>query len=248
MKPLFIRPHIFQQHPQVLAAQSTRHGGISPAPFHSLNLGKSTADEPENVAENRRRFCTALGIETSQLAWSKQVHGTEVRHVTAPGGAEGFDALICTTPGIALAVSVADCTPILIYDPQNQAVAAIHAGWRGTAEGIVRHTMERMQQVFGTKGEHCRAFIGACIDECSFEVGEEVAETFDPAFKRWDSGRQKFFVDLKKANSAQLLEAGVSAAQVEISTFSTVLHNEDFFSHRLEKGATGRMMAVIGIR
>lgn len=248
MNTLFITPHIFQPDPQVLAAQSTRHGGVSPAPFHSLNLGKSTADQPENVAENRRRFCAALGIETGQLAWSKQVHGTEIRHVTAPGGAEGFDALICATPGVALAVSVADCTPILIYDTQNQAVAAVHAGWRGTAAGIVRQTLERMQQAFGTSGAHCRAFIGACIDECSFEVGDEVAEAFDPAFKRWDAGRQKFFVDLKNANAAQLLEAGVPAAHVEISTFSTVLHNDDFFSHRLEKGTTGRMMAVIGMR
>ncbi len=248
MNTLFITPHIFQPDPQVLAAQSTRHGGVSPAPFHSLNLGKSTADQPENVAENRRRFCAALGIETGQLAWSKQVHGTEIRHVTAPGGAEGFDALICATPGIALAVSVADCTPILIYDTQNQAVAAVHAGWRGTAAGIVRQTLERMQQAYGTSGAHCRAFIGACIDECSFEVGDEVAEAFDPAFKRWDARRQKFFVDLKNANAAQLLEAGVPAAHVEISTFSTVLHNYDFFSHRLEKGTTGRMMAVIGMR
>lgn len=105
-----------------------------------------------------------------------------------------------------------------------------------------------MNENFGTQAQHCFAFVGTCIDECSFEVGDEVAEAFDTGFKRWDSDRQKFFVDLKKANAAQLVDAGIPDSQVEISPYSTVLHNEDYFSHRKEKGTTGRMMAVIGMR
>ena len=248
MRPLFRKPAIFQPFKHLIAAESTRHGGVSAAPFQALNLGKSTDDAPENVLENRRRFCTALGFETTQLAWSKQVHGTEIRHATGPGGATGFDALISTEPGVMLAVSVADCTPILIYDSKNRAVAAVHAGWRGTVGGIVSRTLLRMQSEFGTSGADCLAYVGTCIDECSFEVGEEVAEAFHTRFKRWDADRQKFFVDLKKANRAQLLDFGIPETQVEISPFSTVLHNEDYFSHRHEKGLTGRMMAVIGIR
>lgn len=248
MTTLFRQPTIFQPFPQLIAAESTRHGGISEPPYQSLNLGKSTGDRPENVAENRHRFCAALGFETAQLAWSKQVHGVETRLVTAPGGAEGFDALVSAARGVVLAVSIADCTPILIFDAKHKAVAAVHAGWRGTAGAIVGKTLLRMAEQFGTSGMDCFAYVGTCIDECSFEVGDEVAEAFDPAFKRWDPAKQKFFVDLKKANAAQLLEFGVPAAQMEISAYSTVLHNADYFSHRNEKGVTGRMMAVIGMR
>ncbi|MDX1913209.1 MAG: peptidoglycan editing factor PgeF [Saprospiraceae bacterium] len=244
---LLIRPDIFAPFPALSAAQSTRHGGVSAAPYHSLNLGKSTDDAPENVAENRRRFCRALGFQPEQMAWSKQVHGDQVRLVGTPGGAEGFDALITNTPGILLAVSIADCTPILVYDRRQGAVAAIHAGWRGTAAGIVTKTLEHMRQAFGTAPGDCFAFIGACIDECSFEVGEEVADKFADAFKRFDPARNKFLVDLKKANAARLLAFGIPSAQIEIAPFCTFRDNADFFSHRKHGGITGRGLAAIGI-
>jgi polyphenol oxidase len=146
-----------------------------------------------------------------------------------------------------LAVSVADCTPILVFDSKNGASAAIHAGWRGTAAGIVEKTLARMAAEYGTRAADCFAYVGTCIDECSFEVGEEVAEAFSADFKRWDAVRGKFFVDLKCANAAQLWAIGLPPAQVEISPYSTVLHNADYFSHRSERGMTGRMMAVMGV-
>ncbi len=244
---MVIKPAVFEPFKAVVAGQSTRHGGVSSFPWHSLNLGKSTDDNPENVAENRRRFCTALGFATEQLAWSRQVHGDQIRVVTAPGGAEGFDALISNVPGILLAVSVADCVPILVFDPVQQAVAAIHAGWRGTASNIVGKTLTLMSDLYGSRGADCLAYIGACIDECTFEVGDEVAEAFDSPFKRFDTQRGKYFVDLKKANTAQCLAFGIPENRLEVSPFSTVLHNEHFFSHRKEKGLTGRMMAAIGL-
>lgn len=244
----FRNPAIFKQFPQLVAAESTRHGGVSLPPYESLNLGKSTGDQPEHVAENRRLFCVAAGCEVGQLAWSKQVHGTEVRLVTAPGAAEGFDALISTSRGVVLAISVADCTPILVFDAKKEVVAAIHAGWRGTCGGIVHQTLALMQSHFGSTGSDCYAYVGTCIDECSYEVGDEVAGAFDPAFKRLDEQNGKFFVDLKKANAAQLVHFGVPADQIEISPYSTALHNTDYFSHRKEQGITGRMMAIIGLR
>ena len=245
---MFRQPLIFQSFPEIIAAESTRYGGISPAPYASLNLGKHTGDAPENVSENRRRFCSALGFSPEQLAWSKQVHGAEVRFVAEPGGAEGYDALITNVPGIFLAVSVADCTPILIYDPENRAAAAIHAGWRGAAANIIGRTLDEMRQHFGTTGSSCFAYIGACIDACSFEVGPEVAAQFDETFTRFDPERNKFFVDLKNVCAAQLAARGFAEMHIEISPYSTVLHNADYFSHRLEHGVTGRMMAVIGLK
>lgn len=247
MTSLLRKPAIFSRFPKLVAAESTRHGGVSPAPYASLNLGINTGDDPANVAENRRRFCAALGFSPAQMAWSLQVHADQVRLVTEPGGAEGFDALVTDRPGILLAVSVADCTPVLVYDIEKNAIGAAHAGWPGTAARIVEKMLQRMAAEFGTKGADCYAYVGTCIDECSFEVGGEVAVKFDPAFNRYDAARGKFLVDLKKANTAQLLAFGIPENQIEISPRSTVLNNEDYFSHRKEKGATGRMLAAIGI-
>jgi len=245
---LLYRPAVFADFPGLSAGQSTRHGGVSRAPYATLNLGKSTGDDLAAIVENRLRFCAALDFRPEHMAWSIQMHGDQVRHVSAPGGTEGFDALVTDRPGILLTVSVADCTPILIFDKKHRAIAAIHAGWRGTALHIVGKTLRQMEHLFETRAEDCFAYLGACIDECSFEVGEEIAAAFDDTFKRFDPARQKFFVDLKQANAAQLRAFSVPDEQIEISPFSTVLHNDDYFSHRLEKGITGRMLAAIGIK
>lgn len=246
-KPLVRRPLVFSAFPELIVGESTRHGGVSDAPFHSLNLGKSTADDPARVAENRRRFAQATGFEPGMLAWSHQVHGDQILHARTPGGAEAYDALISDRPGVVLAVTVADCVPVLIYDAKNRAVAAVHAGWRGTVAGLAGKALAAMALAFGTRGEDCWAYVGTCIDECSFEVGEDVALHFPEAFKQISALAGKYYVDLKKANTAQLQLAGVPEAQIGISPYCTVRDNADYFSHRAEKGTTGRMMAVIGL-
>ncbi|MCB0627330.1 MAG: laccase domain-containing protein, partial [Saprospiraceae bacterium] len=121
-------------------------------------------------------------------------------------------------------------------------------GWRGTVARIVAKTLAEMSATFGTDPRDCLAYVGTCIDECEFEVGPEVAEQFDPAFVRWDELRAKHFVDLKAANRAQLLDAGLPALQIEVSPYCTVQHNADYFSYRAEQGRTGRMLALIGWR
>ncbi|GAB3808454.1 peptidoglycan editing factor PgeF [Spirosoma humi] len=244
---LYTSPTIFAGFSNIVAAESTRHGGVSPAPFTSLNLGINTADEVANVDENRRRFFSAIGASAYAFASSHQVHGTEIKYAVEAGRYTGYDALITNKPGLLLGVTVADCVPILIYDPAQKAVAAIHAGWRGTVGGIVTKTLAQMHQLFGTNAEHCYAYVGTCIDERAFEVGPEVAEQFDTAFKRADAGNDKSFVDLKAANAHLLVTAGIPEKQLEVSPFSTVLHNDTYFSYRAEQGQTGRMLAVIGL-
>lgn len=244
----YIKPVGLSVFPELMVAQSTRHGGVSPSPFLSLNLGGSTKDTPENVRQNHQLFWESLGIDGSTVAKSHQVHGTEVLIVEQPGRFEGYDALVTNQKGIVLAVTIADCTPIVIYDPIKKAVAAIHAGWRGTVAGIVSKTVTVLQETFGSNPADCHAFIGACIDECSFEVGAEVADEFATEFKRFDETIGKYFVDLKKANKAQLIVKGFLNENIEVSSLSTVTDNSDFFSYRLEKGETGRMLAVIGMR
>jgi YfiH family protein len=244
-KPLFRSPGIFGRIPGLISAESTRHGGVSVSPYASLNLGGATQD-PANVSENNRRFFSALNIPFEQVAKSHQIHEAEILSVTQPGRFEGYDALMTNQQGVYLAVTVADCTPVLICDPVKRAVAAVHAGWRGTVKNIVSKTLAAMQKEFGTHPADCYGYVGTCIDECSFEVGEEVALHFSSPHKRWDAVRQKFFIDLKQANKDQLLAAGLNASNIEISPYSTVLNNDDYFSYRLEKGVTGRMLATIG--
>ncbi len=243
----FHQPAIFRGFTGVTAAGSTRLGGVSEGSYASLNLGLSTGDRHEAVMENRKIFFDALGIEEGQVASAYQVHGDGILQVHAPCREEGFDALITDVPGIFLTVTVADCTPILVLDPVRPAVAAVHAGWRGTVLGILQKTILRMQEVFGTNPQDCRAFIGACIDACSYEVDNDVAQHFDATYAHWSPELQKFLLDLKAANQAQLLKVGLLAENVEISPFSTVLNNDLFFSYRKEKGITGRMLNGIGL-
>lgn len=161
---------------------------------------------------------------------------------------EDCDAVITNKPNVFACVSIADCTPVLIYDTKNKAVAAIHAGWRGTAAYIVTETLKAMQDNYGTKGEDCLAFIGACIGEKNFEVGEEVAIQFKAEVKRYDAEKKKYFIDLKKENKNQLLQFGLKESNIEVSSYCTIENNDKFFSYRKEKGVTGRMLAVIGIK
>ena len=233
---------------KLTVAESTRLGGVSEAPFASLKLGLYTEDNAENVMRNRERFCQDLGWQPTLLAGAYQVHGDQVLRVNTPGQWEGYDALVTNRPGVLLSVTIADCTPVLIYDPTTQAVGAAHAGWRGTANQIATKTMLLMRDAYGSRPEDCWVYVGTCIGNKDFEVDADVAHHFTPTYKHWDAERKKFLVDLKKANQDQFSRLGVPPRQIEVSPFSTVANNERYFSHRAERGLTGRMIAVIGIK
>jgi YfiH family protein len=241
-------PSLFAAYSDLIAAESTRHGGVSLPPYTSLNLGINTDDNPEHVAENRRLWLANWQLTESNLASSYQVHGTAIQVATEAGRATGYDALVTNVPGLMVGVTVADCTPILVFDRRNRAVAAIHAGWRGTVGGIVTGALQTMQTQYGTQPADCLAYVGTCIDACSFEVGTDVAQQFAASRTTIDPVTGKPLVDLKQANADQLRAFGLSDEQIEISPYSTVLNNTDYFSHRLEKGLTGRMLAIIGLR
>jgi polyphenol oxidase len=243
-----IIPTLFKQFENLFAGQSTRLGGVSEFPYTSLNLGKSVGDDIKNVDENRQIFFKSLGFESGQAVLSHQIHGVEILQVFEPGNYEGFDAQITNIPNICLAVSIADCTPILIYDAENKAIAAIHAGWKGTVGHIITKTLNLMNTNYGTIGKHCFAYIGACISTQNFEVNTDVADHFKEEFRRFDETKNKYFVDLKSANKAQLVAFGVPEGQIEVSEHCTVTNNDLYFSHRKENGKTGRMLAAIGMK
>ena len=238
----------FYSYNNLLAIESTRLGGLSKPPFASLNLGAFTNDLKETVQQNKEILYSDLGINGDQIASSFQCHGNEVLNVVKPGYFEGFDALITNKKNIFLQILVADCTPILLFDPQNEVVAAIHAGWRGTANAIVQKTLNKMTLHFQTKPSDCFAYVGTCISQPFFEVDKDVAVYFDQEFYVFDKEKDKYFIDLKGCNARALSDAGLMKNHIAISPFCTVKDNDLFFSHRHEKGTTGRFGVIIGMR
>jgi len=240
-------------------AFSTRGGGVSAYPEASLNLAGFDEDSAENINENRRRFVSLVGGEW-RLAACWQVHGPEVRVVRnlseTQSEGEKCDALATDLPGVLLGVKTADCVPVVIGDPRTGACAAVHAGWRGTLAGIVRHALARMSEEFGTRPEDVRAAIGPAALACCYEVGPEVVEAFrekvknaDALFTPTDEGRA--LVDLHRANLEQLADSGVRRERVHTLPLCTICRPEDFFSYRRDKklqGRTGRLLSVIGRR
>ena len=231
----------------VIAGETRRQGGVSPSPFHSLNLGLNTLDSESNVKSNQARLLNHLGWSTEQIALSEQVHHDQILHVKTPGQYSGYDAMITNHSGILLTITIADCCPILIYDPINEAIGAAHAGWKGTVLQIGSKTLARMEQEFGTKAQDARIYIGSCIGLEQFEVGPEVAEHFTPKQKKWYAQKEKFHVDLKQANIDQFTAHGVELQHIIRSPHSTAADLKRFFSYRAENGQTGRMMAFIGL-
>jgi YfiH family protein len=208
---------------------TTRAGGVSDGPYASLNLGLWTDDDPGAVAENRRR---AAGGRP--LAFARQVHGTQVLSVdgpTAPGAVEDADGVATAQPGVALLVLTADCLPVALAAPG--AVAMVHAGWRGLADGVLEEGVAAVRALSGADGAAIHAAIGPGAGACCYEVGEEVAARFPD----WAGGRGRR-IDLKGVAAARLREAGV-AEVVDVGR-CTMCEAGAFFSHRADGGLTGR--------
>jgi polyphenol oxidase len=250
MKPEYITPACFGHYPELLALQSTRLGGESTGPYTSLNLGINTLDETEKVLENTRILALAAGFDASMLVSSDQVHGTSILVAEKPGRYTGHDAFITGKENLYLCIYTADCYPVLLYDPANRAVGAAHAGWKGTAGGIVMKTLEAMHRQFGTEPGQCIVWIGTGISAGAYEVGPDVAEAFHSdccAPRPAAGGNEKYQLDLSMANYLQLLASGVREAHIERSPFCTFRDSGLFYSWRRDNGVTGRMASIIGL-
>jgi hypothetical protein len=246
----------------IVHAFSTRQGGVSRPPFDTLNLGQSVGDDSAAVEQNRRRLFGAFGIDAARVVRAWQAHEDGVLRVdaglTGRPGFPGcllderakFDALITRLPGLALVVTTADCLPILIHDPIRAAVAAVHAGWRGTAKRIAARALGAMREAYGTDPADCRAAIGPGIRGCCFEVDAAVTDSMAAALPNWEKHARAnrsghWLLDLAEVNRAILEAAGVRADCIEDVGLCTSCRNALFFSHRAEKGRTGRMMNFI---
>ena len=228
---------------------STRLGGESPEPHTSLNLGLSTGDATERVMRNRERACRSLELP-SPIHLVHQVHGVEVLEVTRfPIQGAFADALWTREPGVTVGVLVADCTPILIEDRRNGTVAAIHAGWRGAVAGVAARTVQALVREAGSKVEDLVAVLGPGIGPCCFEVGDEVIESLkgvpDGPAGLWHvpNGKERAHMDVPGISIRHLSSAGVQ--DIHPSGLCTACDPVRFFSHRRDRGLTGRMVAAI---
>lgn len=231
---------------------STRQEGVSVGEKAGLNLSFSVGDEVANVVENRRLLAEHMGLTSSQFVFPTQTHSSNVKIVSAITSSEDLadtDALVSNVPHICLSVMSADCVPILLFDPVNKVVAAIHAGWRGTVAGIVTKTIQVMESEFGTAAAQIIACIGPSISEEVYEVGEEVIKAVSDLFGTTEGliamkNENTGMFNLWEANKQLLLKSGVLENQIEIAGICTFKNSDTFFSYR-KSPQTGRFAAGI---
>ncbi|MGC3996167.1 MAG: peptidoglycan editing factor PgeF [Anaeromyxobacter sp.] len=222
---------------------TTRSGGASPGPWASLNLGGAVGDDPARVAENWRLLEQATGLAFARV---KQVHGARVVPAGAPGAPrEEADAVLSTRPGLAACVAVADCVPVLLADPETGAVAAVHAGWRGTIAGVAREAVAALAAATGAPAARLLAAIGPSIGPCCYEVSPELAARFAAELGPVVRGGERPHLDLWASNRAVLAAAGLAPDRVEVLGRCTSCEAAEFFSHRRDAGRTGRQVAFI---
>ena len=230
----------------------TRQGGVSTGKRASLNLGQRWGDDPDNVAENRRRVAAAAGFDPTRLQVTKHVHGIKVWVVGDPHPEPAeFDVLVGARPGDTLAAFAADCLPLLFCDPARRVVAAAHAGWRGTAAGAATAGLAAMTARFGCDPADIRVAIGPSIGPCCFEVGPEVVEAFRAALGEVPGlvvdGPRKSHLDLRVATRTQLERQGVRPSHIDDRPPCTRCDGERFFSFRRDGLEGGVHMGFIGL-
>lgn len=269
---------VFEQMENLRHGFSTRKGGVSEGHLASMNLSYSRGDEPERVDENYRRICEALGMRTADLVFSDQVHDTKVRTVgrkDCQGESLrdkkliGYDGLATNEKEVALCTSYADCVPLFFVDPEHQAIASSHSGWRGTVGKIGAKTVETLGNNYESRPETLKVVIGPSICQDCYEVSEDVAKEFRDFVSvekicanglnreyvqqmcesvLVDKGNGKYQLDLWMANKLILLEAGVKEENISVSCVCTCCNHELLYSHRASNGKRGNLNGFLEIK
>ena len=248
----------------VMAFSTTRHGGHGSGAYGTFNCTPYSGDEPKVVHANQKLLCDWAGIPEERLIIPYQTHScnvltighdflqmtSEERHAIL----QEKDAVMTDLKGVCLCISTADCIPILLHDPVHKAIAAIHAGWRGTVGRIVEQTLRAMHETYGTQYADLRAIIGPGISLDAFEVGIEVYKAFDEAgfdmrrIAQWHEAKGKYHLDLPMANRLQLQSTGIPPEQIHDSYICTYAQHDDFFSARRLGIKSGRILNGIVIK
>ena len=235
---------------------TTRHEGVSRAPYNSLNLGSNTFDSVHNVQGNRSLLARTFGSKVENFVMVSQTHGTDILVIDQPNPEYVHfqklecDGIITNQPGVMIAVGVADCLPLLLLDPVKRVAAALHAGWKGTAGNIAAKGVASLEKLFGSDSRDIRAALGPAIGPCCYEVDKPVQQAFSGSGVSWElcaqpSGSDRWKLDLAAANRQQLLEAGVPGENIEAAGQCVCCNADWFFSHRRDNGETGRQVGFI---
>ncbi len=245
----------FEMWPRLTQGIFTRQGGVSKAPWSSLNLGGNVGDEAPAVRHNHLLMYGTLGVDAARACSVWQVHSADVILVDGPVQGRRWlalaDAMITDRPNTPLSMRFADCVPLLFHDPVQGVIGMAHAGWRGTVQGVAANTVRTMTTAYGCKPQNVMAGIGPSIGPDHYQVGEEVVAAVLQYFGstdgliRRDPDDGTAYLDLWAANRLDLERAGVE--QIEIAEICTATRTDEFFSHRAEKGRTGRFGAVISL-
>ncbi|NOU76134.1 peptidoglycan editing factor PgeF [Paenibacillus sp. LMG 31458] len=266
---LFTIASWMEQYSELTVGFTSRHGGVSRAPYATLNSGLHVNDVPEHVVRNRELIAEAVGQPFEAFTYAEQVHGNEVTIVSLQEKGMGRasretaiqakDGFITNEKGIVLCAQFADCVPLFFYDPVKRVAGLAHAGWKGTVLNISMATISLMTHTFGSQPTDIRAAIGPSIRACCYEVDETVANRVNQVLKdikasseerqavMVDKGNGKYMLNLQELNRKLLLQAGILSSHIEVSQLCTSCSTDLFFSHRKEGGSTGRMIAWIGL-
>jgi len=233
----------------------TRRGGVSPAPWDSLNLGGMNGDEKSNVIENRSRIFNSVGLPVESIYDVWQVHGTDVICTDRPRTLDAphlrADAIITNTQGVTLFMRFADCVPIFLYDPVHHVIGIVHAGWIGTVQRLAGISVKVMGDKFNSLPEDIQAVVGPSIGPDHYQIGADVEKKVKDSFGS-DSedlflrNDRKIFLDLWKANYYGLSAVGVK--KIDVLGICTACHLDDWYSHRGEHGNTGRFGTLIALK
>lgn len=231
-----------------------RLGGVSHGSISGYNFGFRVGDSSADVLENYRLLAGDMGFDLKKTVCARQTHTDNIRAVSCDDGGKGIfqlesdivdtDALVTDRRGMALIVFTADCTPVLLYDPQRGAVAAVHAGWRGTVKNIAGKAVQKMCSEFGSRPQDILAAIGPSIGPCCFEIGGDTAALFEDKYLTELSGG-KFRADLWSLNRDLLKNEGVQPENIHISEVCTMCSADKYYSYRTHKEHTGRQVAFI---
>lgn len=244
-KVKIVESKLFKKFPELKFGFSTIQGGEENSQY-GFNLSYRVGDDAERVMRNRKKFFDALGIGEKQVSFQKQTHSTKSNMVSEPSFFDDSDALYTNRRNNFLALSLADCIPVFLYEPDKKIVVAIHSGWRGTLNKITTVTIEKIISELSIQPEKLIAYIGPGISFDNFEVGKDVSDLFEDDVKKKVDG--KYFIDLKKHNYLQLINLGVRNENIEISPYCTFNEKDLFHSYRRDNNKSGRMLGVIGLR
>jgi len=244
----FITFPIFEKFPEIFCTFSTRIGGFSKNKYSTMNMGLTSGDNIDTVRKNHKHLFDSLGIDEKKLAIPKQIHSAFVKKVNKPGIYNDTDGLFTDNQEIILSLQTADCLPVFLYEPESKIIAILHAGWQGSAKGIILKALGKLEIDFEIQTDKLRVALGPGIQSSCFELREDVFSKFPAEFLYKHDDLGKRYLDLQSFVKNQFISRGVIESNIFVDSTCTHCENKKYYSYRRDKNHSGRMMGIISFR